>query len=146
MGEMFQQRIPVRFSHVDWARIIYFPRLFDLLHGVMEDFFAEAAGRSYAEMLETERIGFPTVHLESVFQRPMPFGRTLVVDMGVIELGTSRVIFEYRVKVENDSDWAAVVHQTVVAVNMDSWTSVPIPDDYRSTFEAFAIEALRQSS
>ncbi len=137
MGKIFHRRLAIRFSHVDWARIVYFPRLFDLLHGVMEDFFAEAVERPYRAMLEEEGIGFPTVHFESDFSRPLPFGREIEVAFTVVQLGRSKVVFRYQVVLEGESETAAEVRQTVVAVDMSTWRSMEIPELYRAAFERF---------
>ena len=36
--------VPVRFSHCDPAGIVYFPRYFDMINGVVEDWFAGTLG------------------------------------------------------------------------------------------------------
>ena len=55
--------VPVRFSHCDPASIVYFPRYFDMINGVVEDWFAGALGLAHPPSSATGA---------SVSGRPMP--------------------------------------------------------------------------
>ena len=43
--------IPIRFGHVDQARIVYYPHLFHYCHVAMEETFGAAVGITYADLL-----------------------------------------------------------------------------------------------
>ena len=43
-------------------------------HVALEEFFASELGFEYHEMVETHRIGLPTVLLETDFSRPFSYG------------------------------------------------------------------------
>ena len=70
----FTQRLTIRFDQVDYARVVYYPRFFELSHQVFEAFFEQAVGVSYPKMLMDRKVGFPTVHAEADFKRPLKFG------------------------------------------------------------------------
>ena len=70
----FRRPHPVRFADVDAAGIVYYPRLLDYCHLTFEDFFEGAGERSYSSWIREARIGFPTVHLEVDFRRPVEYG------------------------------------------------------------------------
>ena len=74
MRNRFDTVIQVRFGHVDPAGIVYFPRIFDYLHDVFEEVWEEHVGQRYYHLLLDRKIGFPLVHSEVDFERPLRFG------------------------------------------------------------------------
>ncbi len=143
---VFRKRLPVRFADVDAARVLYFPRQLHLLHTVMEDFFREAVGIPYAEMIDSDRIGFPTVRLAVDFRSPIRFGDEVDVTLRVREMGKSRVVFAYDVSLAGRADIAASALQTTVAIDPRAWKSVPIPDRYRARLGAFLAPAANEEA
>lgn len=138
-GGVYRKTLPVRFADVDYARVLYFPRQFHFIHLVMEDFFREVLDIPYAVMLKKDRIGFPTVHLEADFSKPLEFGDEVDISMKVGELGRSRVVFEY--EVHKAGAVAARCTQTTVAVDPESWTSIELPARYRAALDAVRAES-----
>ncbi len=49
VNESFCLRIPVRFTHTDPAGFVFFPRYFEMIQAVVEDWFTHAIGVRYAE-------------------------------------------------------------------------------------------------
>ena len=78
----FRTTIPVRFGDVDHAGIVYYPRFYIYFHEAFEDLFNQA-GHSYFKMLDGDRIGFPTVHVETDFKAPLRYGDSLDIDLVV---------------------------------------------------------------
>ena len=71
----FTYRTPVRFNDVDHAGIVYYPVFFHYFHLAFEELFRARMGpRSYQELLDRERIGFPAVATECEFFSPLRFG------------------------------------------------------------------------
>ena len=60
---------------------------------VCENFFREAVGVSYGEMMK-QQSGVPTVRLETDFRAPSRLGDVLEVTLDVLRLGTTSVTFE----------------------------------------------------
>jgi 4-hydroxybenzoyl-CoA thioesterase len=54
----------VRFSHCDPAGIVFYPRFFEIVHDAKEDWFREAVGLPFRELIGERREGFPIVRLE----------------------------------------------------------------------------------
>jgi 4-hydroxybenzoyl-CoA thioesterase len=126
--------IPVRFGDVDKAGIVYYPRIFHYLHVAQEDFFGNYAGIPYAEMIDKERLGFPTVTDSTEFFSPLKYGDVLNVTVHVSRLGTSSVVFEFRITRQGSDKVLVRSSQTKVAVNMDTLQKVEIPARYRAAF------------
>jgi 4-hydroxybenzoyl-CoA thioesterase len=94
----FCHTMPVRFADVDHAGIVYYPRFFDYFHVAMEEFLRSRLGpRGYVELLDRDRIGFPSVNAQCEFKAPLRFGDTIDVEMSIIRLGARSVTFRYRV-------------------------------------------------
>lgn len=131
--------LPVRFADVDHARVVYFPRMLNIVHVAMEEFFARAMGRSYAVVLLEDRVGFPTVHLDCNFRRPLRFGDVARFAVDVLELGNSKVVFRYRVDVGELDERAVDVVQTTVCIDPEAFETRPLPDDYREVLERYLV-------
>lgn len=127
-------RIQVRFGDCDPAGLVYFPVIFHYYHIAMEEFFAERCGISYARLMEDERIGFPTVNVQSEFFVPLVYGDEAVVEVSVARVGTSSVTFEYSVRRASDHTLCARSTQVHVAMNLDTRRAVPVPERYREIF------------
>jgi YbgC/YbaW family acyl-CoA thioester hydrolase len=130
----FSTRITVRFGDTDPAGLVYYPRLFHYLHVAMEEFFAARCGVHYHELVESQRLGFPTVNARAEFLMPLVYGDVAEVEVFVSRVGRSSAHFEYTVK--RASDGAVCVRATLVqvAMNLDERRAVPVPEDLRSAF------------
>jgi YbgC/YbaW family acyl-CoA thioester hydrolase len=128
------QRVKVRFDDVDFARIVYYPRLFAYCHCVFEDFFANEAGIAYADMLQKRRIGFPTVSAKADFKSPLRFGDVCRIAMEAIHIGKHSLACRYRLYLGETDRLCAQIDVTVATINMDDFAAVIIPDDLRRLF------------
>jgi 4-hydroxybenzoyl-CoA thioesterase len=126
--------IKVRFGDCDPAGLVYYPVIFHYCHVAMEEFFAERCGTSYARLMADERIGFPTVNIQSEFFVPLVYGDEAQVEVKVTRVGQSSVTFEYSVKRMSDSTLCARSTQVQVAMDLDKRRAVPIPERYRALF------------
>ncbi len=125
----FRCRIPVRFGDIDQAGIAYYPTLFDHCHAAFEEFFEKGLGVPYPRVLLKDKLGFPTVHLEADFTRPLKFGDRLEIEVSVAHLGRSAVTFRYRASVKGRR--AFEVLGTTVCVDMRTFKGKAVPARYR---------------
>lgn len=89
----YHRLYPIEFNHCDPAGIVFYPRYFEMTNHVCENFFREAVGVSYADMMN-QKAGVPTVRLETDFRAPSRLGDVLEVTLQVTRLGTSSATFE----------------------------------------------------
>lgn len=130
----YTTRVKVRFGDIDHAGIAYYPNLYHYFHIAFEDFFEEFIGTPYPDLLDRERIGFPTVKVETEFIRPIKYGDTLHITITVETIGRTSVVFVFTALRRRDPVPAIVSRQTVVAVDMNTFRPVPIPDHLRDLF------------
>jgi 4-hydroxybenzoyl-CoA thioesterase len=127
----------IRFSHCDPAGIVYFVNFFDMVGGVVEDWFRDAVGLPFQEMHLERRIGFPIVKTGCEFFRPAHLGDTLRLELAVARLGRSSIEFVVRGLVGGEEKFCA--RHKVALVSLDSWRPLPIPEDMRAKMQPFVL-------
>jgi 4-hydroxybenzoyl-CoA thioesterase len=130
---VFTTTILVRFGDLDAAGIAYYPNLVNFLHEAFEDFFTGHVGRTLPEVFE-EGLGCPTVKLEMEFVSPVHYGDHVEVGVVIEHVGASSVRIRYSGSVEGRPVFKA--RNTVVWVDMRTFTHTPIPAWLRARFEA----------
>ncbi len=131
----FRSQLKIRFGDIDRAGIVYYPRFMHYFHVALEEFFASELGIEYHVVVETHRIGLPTVHLESDFSRPFSYGDKIEVEVGVLKVGRSSITFGYRVFNKGESDPRIRGHNVTVCLDMDTFKKMEIPAWFRQLLE-----------
>jgi 4-hydroxybenzoyl-CoA thioesterase len=96
MSLVFSTPISIRFAHCDPAGIVFYPRYFELINGVVEDWCAQGLGMSFHEMHMVQGIGLPTVHIETDFVKTSVMGDELIAELRVLKLGRASATVEIR--------------------------------------------------
>jgi 4-hydroxybenzoyl-CoA thioesterase len=96
----FTKQEKIRFKHVDYAGIVFYPRFLEMLNDLVEDWFEEALDRPFSKIHETN--GIPTVDLKVQFKQPARLGEILTKKLWVIKLGGASVHCGFRFEDEND--------------------------------------------
>jgi len=91
---VFERDIQVRFAHCDPAGIIFYPRYFEIINGVIEDWCAEGLGYPFRRMHMEGRHGVPIVSMEVVFENPSRLGDMLRFTVAVKRLGNKSVTLD----------------------------------------------------
>jgi len=130
----YVQRIRVRFEDVDFARIVFFPRLFGYCHSAFEDFFEKEVGATYADVIIKRRVGFPAVRAHGDFKSPLRFGDVCRVVMETNYLGRRSITCGYKLFQGETEQLCADLEIVAVAINMDKFESVDIPKDVSAAF------------
>ena len=129
---MYESPQRIRFNDVDAAGIVYFPRFFHLCHNAFEEFFTAVAPYSYPTLIQQHRRGFPTVHVEGDFKRPLRYGDTAMVEVAVARLGNSSARFRYRMRRDGESEVAFEAQVVTAFMDLDTGRAVPLPDDLKA--------------
>ena len=86
----FTKQEKIRFKHIDYAGIVFYPRFLEMLNDIVEDWFEEALDRPFSKMHETN--GIPTVDLKVQFKNAARIGETLSKKLWVAELKSSSIV------------------------------------------------------
>ena len=89
MSKPFIKTEKIRFKHVDYAGIVFYPRFLEMLNDLVEDWFEEALDRPFSKIHETN--GIPTVDLKVQFKKAARLGEFLTKSLWVTRLGGASV-------------------------------------------------------
>lgn len=113
MSSSFIKHEKIRFKHIDYAGIVFYPRFLEMLNDLVEDWFEEALERPFSKMHETN--GIPTVDLKVQFKNAARIGEVLTKQLWVKELKTSSIICGFQFSNQNDQ---TVLEGEVTLVNV----------------------------
>lgn len=86
----FVLRVPIMFHDVDAAGTAYYPRLVDFCHCAFEALFNSRIGPSYSRVI-AGGVGFPSVHFEVDFIKPIRHGDIVEIGVRVAHVGRTSV-------------------------------------------------------
>lgn len=127
----FKVQIPVRFKHCDPAGIVFFPRYFEMINDVVEDWFAQNLNCPFPELLRSN--GAPTVQIEAGFTAPSLHGDVLDFELVPTRLGSSSVT--YAMTAHCGDELRLRVTATLVYVERMG-RSMPWPEEIRARIAA----------
>ncbi len=136
--KQFTRSETVRFKHVDYAGIVFYPRFLEMLNDLVEDWFEEL-GRPFSKIHETN--GIPTVDLKVQFKQPARIGDVLEKKLWVENLGGSSVSCGFRFDRNGKPCLEGEVTLVNVALDKDSGTikAAPFTDDFRSRVAGYLL-------
>lgn len=132
----FQREERVRFGHCDPAGIVFFPRYFEMLNALIEDWFTDGLGIDYAALITTRRTGLPSVKLAADFQRVSRIGDVLSQRIAIRKLGRSSLTLH--VSFDGADGTRVAFEQVLVCTSLDTHRPIPFPDDVRDALERAA--------
>ncbi len=129
----FSFSTPVRFSDIDHAGIVYYPRFFHMFHVAFEELWRARIGpKAYSELIDRDRIGFPAVKAECEFKAPLRFGDTAEIEVSVSRMGARSITFRYRIyRAASDTaprELAAEGSVVCAVVDLARFVATPVPE------------------
>jgi 1,4-dihydroxy-2-naphthoyl-CoA hydrolase len=86
----------IRLRHTDAAGVMFFARLFELVHRAFEDLL-EHVGHPLPEDLAAAEVAYPIVHASADYRAPLRLGTKVRVDVDVLEVRERGFRLGYRV-------------------------------------------------
>lgn len=133
-GQTFTTSRRVRFADCDAAGIVFFPRYFEMLNGVVEDWFAGPLGLSFRELHQDRHASVPTAAVEARFIAPSRLEDELTFALDVTKLGAASCGLRHRITCGGDLRFEAT--QTIVFVGA-SLKPEPWPEAVRARIALF---------
>ena len=128
---MFSYRLTIRFGDTDPAGLVYYPNIYHYWHIAMEEFFAIRCRISYHQLVKNERIGFPTIQVQTQFQHPVFYGDEVEIPISIAQIGRTSLTLDYKLKRVGDDMICANSQQVHVAMDLDTRRPVEIPQFLR---------------
>ena len=113
MNQPFIKQEKIRFKHIDYAGIVFYPRFLEMLNDLVEDWFEEALERPFSKMHETN--GIPTVDLKVQFKNAARIGEVISKKLWVAELKSSSIVCGFQFTNQEDK---TVLEGEVTLVNV----------------------------
>lgn len=132
---VFRVRIPVRFQHVDPAGLVFYPRYFEMLNQVVEDWFAEGLGLDFRTLHRERRCGVPTVHVEADFTQPSRLGDELTFTLRVAKIGRSAFTLDVAAFCGEEERLRS--RMVLVYARLDQVGAMEIPAELRAAMQRF---------
>lgn len=135
MTQVFRVTRTVRFADCDAAGIMFFPRLMEMLNGVVEAWFEGPLGVSFRTLHLERGWSVPTARLEAEFHAPSRLEDRLDWSLRVTRLGGSSCALAHAVACAGQPRLSA--RQTIVFV-AGEMRAAPWPDALRARLADFA--------
>ena len=133
-GQTFTTARRVRFADCDAAGIVFYPRYFEMLNGVVEDWFAGPLQASFRELHVNRQVSVPTAAVEARFIAPSRLEDDLTFSLAVTKLGGASCGLRHRITAGEQLRFEAA--QTIVFVGR-SMKPEPWPEPLRARIQPF---------
>ncbi|NWK47010.1 acyl-CoA thioesterase [Ralstonia pickettii] len=133
-GYHFERAARIRFAHCDPAGIVYFPQYLVLFNGLVEDWFTDGLGVSYAQMLGPRRIGLPIVKLHCEFSAISRMGDDVQFKLKLERLGNASLTLDLDCWAGDEQRVRS--QQVLVFTDLNTHRAMPMPPDVRQAIEA----------
>lgn len=133
-GQVFTRERKVRFADCDAAGIVFYPRYFEMLNGVVEDWFAGPLGASFRELHLDRGVSVPTAAVEARFIAPSRLEDDLTFSLTVTRLGGASCGLRHVIGAAGERRFEAA--QTIVYVGR-SLKPEPWPEALRTRIQPF---------
>jgi 4-hydroxybenzoyl-CoA thioesterase len=136
----FSRDIRIRFQHCDPAGIVFYPRYYEMLNQMVEDWFAEGLNLTFQQLHVEQNLGVPAVHISCDFLAASRIGDTLQFDLQLVEIGTKS--FKLLISAWRGDEIRLRATMTLVCVGLgESLKSREMPDSLRAAMEPFLEKA-----
>ena len=125
--------VPIEFNHCDPAGIVFYPRYFEMINSVVENFFEDCVGYSFARMhTGGNHNGVPTVSISCNFMAPSRLGDK--VPFTLVVTGVGRSSLKVRITAAMGDEVRLISENTLVWI--DDGKAAAWPENIRSKLQA----------
>jgi 4-hydroxybenzoyl-CoA thioesterase len=131
----FRWQRKVEFAHCDFAGIVFTPRFVEMAHTAVENFYPEALGIDYYDLVRTQRVGLGYAHVGFDFLRTATLGDMLDFTVLVQRIGGASIRF--LVLAHRDDTPIFRAELVSVTTDLDRHRPIPIPPAIRGALERY---------
>lgn len=130
----FQKDVKVRFQHCDPAGIVFYPRYFEMVNALVEDWFAEM-GQPFAAMCATTALVVPTVQFNVTFPAPSRLGEVLTFRLTPVRIGGSSL--DLQIEAHEGTQARLTMNTTLVQMSLENRKSAPWSDEIKQKIQEY---------
>ncbi len=141
MNQPFIKHEKIKFKHVDYAGIVFYPRFLEMLNDLVEDWFEEALDRPFSKMHQTN--GIPTVDLKVQFKKAARLGEILTKKLWVKNLGGSSILCGFQFEDENGAtclEGEVTLVNVVIQENRNSIKAEPFNEQIKLKIKKYELQ------
>lgn len=138
MSGVYVSQVQVRFRHCDPAGIVFYPRYFEMINDLVEEWFDQGMDLSFHMLHEQRRLGTPLASVQCDFSAPSRWHEMLRQELRLLHVGGASL----RAQVRFDGPGGQrrlSAELTIVLVDLHSMKPVPIPADIRARMQPFLL-------
>ncbi len=124
----------VEFQHCDPAGIVFYPRYFEMINSVIEEYFRDHLAYPFGPMHAVDRRGVPTATIKVDFHAPSALEDLLTFDVHVERAGTSSVTFIIQCRCQGAPRLTST--STLVQTDLATRRSTAWPDAVRARLQS----------
>lgn len=128
----FTTQRKVRFQHCDPAGIVFYPRYFEMINSVVEDWFEEVVQRDFNQLHVESGTGVPTAAIDTQFHAPSRLGERLTFELAVHAVGRSSLTVQITAYCGEQKRLTS--NSTLVYVDLNSGKPMPWTEAMRQHF------------
>ncbi len=126
----------IRFQHCDPAGIVFYPRYYEMLNQVVEDWFAEGLNWSWADMARQRSEGVPLVTAKCDFLESSQIGDRVTFALDLTHIG--RKSFSLTITGTCGDSTRLRAEMVLVYVHTtDKMRAIPLPDELRARMQPY---------
>jgi 4-hydroxybenzoyl-CoA thioesterase len=116
----------IRFADVDPAGIVFYPRYFEMINSVIEDWFDDGLDYGFDQMICKDGYGVPLAHIDVDFTAPSRLDETLVFRLSLRHVGRSSI--KLTISATCDGENRLIAHPVLVFINSQKHAPARLPD------------------
>jgi len=132
----FRYETAIVMRHTDAAGVMFFARLFELLHDAFEAFLGRHQV-SPAELVGRGDYLMPIAHVQADYKQPLPLGEQVTVDLRLAKTGRCSFTLTYEVR-NGEGTLAATAETVHVPVSKKTLRPVKLPEAIRAALDSLA--------
>lgn len=132
----FETAITIRFRHCDPAGIVFYPRYFEILNDLIEDWFA-SLNPGFHTAIGDLGVALPLVAVAATFTAPSRLGDILRAEIAITSLGRTSCALSVGL-FGHDGQRRVHFTPTMVCVEVTGLRPTPWPEALRAALRQFA--------
>ena len=133
---IFSVEYLIRFQHCDPAGIVFYPRYYEMLNQVVEDWFADGLQWSFAEMARQRSEGVPLVHATCDFLQSSQIWERVAFALELTRIGRK----SFAVTITGTGAGTPRLRANLVLAYVrttDKMRAIPLPDELRARMQTY---------